>query len=140
LLIKHIKIIDLLFFNVIDERNWQRRILNEENINNCLIYEILLTLIFSKGKCMKKIIKLSMLTLAFSMIAACSTTGNIQSQIDDLNSKISQISSDAASAQASAAEATASAEAAEAAANRAAQYAQDSNRKLDRGYIRPMVE
>lgn len=92
---------------------------------------------------MKKIIKLAMLTLAFSMIAACSATtgvGNIQSQIDDLNSKISQISSDAASAQASAAEATASAEAAEAAANRAAQYAQDSNRKLDRGYIRPMVE
>ena len=89
---------------------------------------------------MKKIIKLSMLTLVFSMIAACSTTGNIQSQIDDLNSKISQISSDAASAQASAAEATASAEAAEAAANRAAQYAQDSNRKLDSGYIRPMVE
>jgi murein lipoprotein len=89
---------------------------------------------------MKKIIKLSMLTLAFSMIAACSTTGNIQSQIDDLNSKISQISSDAASAQASAAEATASAEAAEAAANRAAQYAQDSNRKLDSGYIRPTMK
>lgn len=132
-----------MFFNAIDERNWQRWKLNEENINNCLIYKILLTLIFSKGKYMKKIIKLSMITLAFSMIAACAATtgvGNIQSQIDDLNSKISQITSDAASAQAAAADAAASAEAAEAAANRAAQYAQDTNRKLDSGFRRSMVK
>ncbi|MGJ0492344.1 Lpp/OprI family alanine-zipper lipoprotein [Methylobacter sp.] len=92
---------------------------------------------------MKKIIKLSMITLVFSMVAACATTSdveNIQTQIDGLNSKVSQASADAANAQSTAADAAARAEAAEAAANRAAQYAQDANSKLDSGFRRSMMK
>lgn len=92
---------------------------------------------------MKKIIKLSMITLVFSMVAACATTSdveNIQTQIDGLNSKVSQASTDAANAQSTAADAAARAEAAEAAANRAAQYAQDANSKLDSGFRRSMMK
>ncbi|WAK03861.1 Lpp/OprI family alanine-zipper lipoprotein [Methylobacter sp. YRD-M1] len=92
---------------------------------------------------MKKIIKLSMITLAFSMLTACATSGdveNIQSQIDGLNAKVSQASSDAASAQSAAADAAARAQAAEDAANRAAQYAQDANSKLDSGFRRSMMK
>ena len=53
-------------------------------------------------------------------------------ELASLESKVSTASADAASAKAAAAEAASKAAAAEAAANRAAQYAQDTNSKLDR--------
>lgn len=92
---------------------------------------------------MKKVIKLSMISLVFSMVAACATTSdveNLQSQVDGLNSKVSQASADAANAQAAAADAAAKAEAAEASANRAAQLAQDTNNKLDNRFRRSMMK
>jgi murein lipoprotein len=92
---------------------------------------------------MKKVIKLSMISLVFSMVAACATTSdveNLQSQVDGLNSKVSQASADAANAQTAAADAAAKAEAAEAAANRAAELAQDTNNKLDNRFRRSMMK
>jgi murein lipoprotein len=115
-----------------------------ENIKNCLTCKkCFLTIIFSKENNMKKIIKLSMITLAFSIVTACATTSdveNIQSQVDGLNSKVSQAAADASNAQATAADAAARAEAAEAAANRAAQLSQDANSKLDSSFRRSMMK
>jgi len=79
---------------------------------------------------MKKVIKLSMIALAFSLVTACATTSdveNLQSQVDGLNTSVKQASADAAGAQTTAADAAAKAEAAEAAANRA-------NRNINRNY------
>ena len=90
---------------------------------------------------MKKVIKLSMIALAFSLVAACATTSdveNLQSQVNGLDSSIKQASADAANAQATSASAAAKAEAAEAAANRAAQLSQDANNKLDKKFKRSM--
>ncbi|WP_442496852.1 Lpp/OprI family alanine-zipper lipoprotein [Methylobacter sp. sgz302048] len=92
---------------------------------------------------MKKVMKLSMISLIFSMVTACATTSdveNLQSQVDGLNSKVSQASADAANAQTAAADAAAKAEAAEAAANRAAELAQDTNNKLDNRFRRSMMK
>ncbi|WP_020159048.1 MULTISPECIES: Lpp/OprI family alanine-zipper lipoprotein [Methylobacter] len=92
---------------------------------------------------MKKVIKLSMIAMAATLAVGCASTSdidNLQSQIDGLNSKVSQASSDAASAQRAAADAAAKAADAEAAANRAAQYAQDTNSKLDRMFKKSMMK
>ncbi|MCL7423295.1 MAG: Lpp/OprI family alanine-zipper lipoprotein [Methylobacter sp.] len=92
---------------------------------------------------MKKVIKLSIITLAFSLITACATTSdveNLQSQVDGLNASVQQASTDAANAQTAAADAAARAGAAEAAANRAAELAQDTNSKLDNNFRRSMMK
>jgi len=84
---------------------------------------------------MEKVIKLSMFALAFSLVAGCATTSDIeklQSQVNGLNTSVGQASADAARAQSTAADAAAKAEAAEAAANRAAKNSRDANRKLNK--------
>ncbi|WP_305910080.1 Lpp/OprI family alanine-zipper lipoprotein [Methylomarinum sp. Ch1-1] len=92
---------------------------------------------------MMKAIKLAAVVAVAGLMTGCASTSdidNLQSQIDTLKSQISSASSDAASAQAAAAEAAAKAAAAEAAANRAAQYAQDTNSKLDRMFKKSMMK
>jgi murein lipoprotein len=92
---------------------------------------------------MKKVIKLSMAALAFSLLAACATTSdveNLQSQVNGLDSSVKQASADAANAQSTAASAAAKAAAAESAANRAAQLSQDANEKLDKKFKRSMMK
>jgi len=92
---------------------------------------------------MNKLIKFSMIALAASLAVGCATNGdidNLQSQIDGLKTQVAQASSDAAAAQSAAADASAKASAAEAAANRAAQYAQDTNSKLDSMFKRSMMK
>jgi len=91
---------------------------------------------------MKKI-KLATVMIVAGLATGCASTSdidNLQSQIDELKTQISSASSDAASAQSSAAEAAARAAAAEAAANRAAQYAQETNSKLDRMFKKSMMK
>jgi murein lipoprotein len=76
---------------------------------------------------MKKLMKVSMIALAASLVVGCATNSdieNLQTQIDGLKTSVAQASSDAASANAAASDAKAS-------ADRAAQYAQDTNSKLD---------
>ncbi len=92
---------------------------------------------------MKRIVKISMIALAASLVVGCATNSdidNLQSQIDGLKTSVAQASSDAASAQSAAADASAKAAAAEAAANRAAQYAQDTNSKLDSMFKKSMMK
>ncbi len=94
-----------------------------------------------------KALKVSAITLAVGLASGCATTSDLemvesrlQSQIDSLKGQISTASSDAAKAQAAAAEAANRAAGAEAAANRAAQYAQDTNNKLDRMFKKSMMK
>ena len=90
---------------------------------------------------MTKVIKLSMITLAFSLVTACANTSdveNLQSQVDGLNTSTKQASADAVSAQNTASSAAAKAEAAEAAANKAAQLSQEANSKLDKKFKKSM--
>jgi len=85
---------------------------------------------------MKKVIKLSMIAMALSLLTACATTSdveNLQSEVNGLDSSVKQASADAASAQATAAEAAAE-------ANRAAQLSQDANNKLDKKFKSSMVK
>ncbi len=85
---------------------------------------------------MKKLIKISMIALAASLVVGCATNSdieNLQTQIDGLKTSVTQASSDAASAQAAAADAKAAAE-------RAAQYAQDTNSKLDNMFKKSMMK
>ena len=92
---------------------------------------------------MKKIVKISAVVLAAGLATGCASTSDIdklQEQIDGLKSQVSTASSDAAQAKQSAAEAASKAAAAEAAANRAAQYAQDTNSKLDRMFKKSMMK
>lgn len=92
---------------------------------------------------MKKFAKLSVVALTASLSVGCAMTSdieNLQSQIDDLNTKVSRAASDAASAKSASADASARAAAAEAAANRAASYAQDANSKLDRLFKKTMMK
>ncbi|MFM8341724.1 MAG: Lpp/OprI family alanine-zipper lipoprotein [Methylomonas sp.] len=75
---------------------------------------------------MMKAVKLSALVAVAALATGCASNSdiqNLQGQIDSLKPQVSAASADAASAKAAAAEA---------AANRAAQYAQDTNSKLDR--------
>jgi len=92
---------------------------------------------------MKKVIKLSMITVAFSLVAACATTSdveNLQSQVNGLDTSVKQASADAVSAQTTSADAAARAEAAEIAAKRAAQLSQDANNKLDKKFKGSMMK
>ena len=92
---------------------------------------------------MKKVVKLSMIALAVSLVAGCASTSdieNLQSQIDGLKTSVAQASSDAASAQSAANDAASRSAAAESAANRAAQYAQDTNSKLDNLFKKSMMK
>lgn len=92
---------------------------------------------------MKNFLKLAAIISVAGLMTGCASTSdidNLQSQIDALNGKISTASADAASAKAAAAEAAAKAAAAEAAANRAAQYAQDTNSKLDNMFKKSMMK
>ena len=73
--------------------------------------------------------KLSMVALVASLVVGCASTSdveNLQSQIDGLKTSVAQASADAA--------------AAESAANRAAQYAQDTNSKLDSMFKKSMMK
>ncbi len=90
---------------------------------------------------MKKVIKLSMIALTYSLVTACATTSdveNLQSQVSGLDTSIKQASADSASAQTTAADAATKAQAAEAAANHAAQLSQDANDKMDKKFKRSM--
>ncbi len=92
---------------------------------------------------MNKVIKLSMIAMAFSLLGACATTSdveNLQSQVNGLDTSVKQASADAASAQATSADAAAKAETAEASANRAAQLSQDANKKLDKKFKKSMMK
>ena len=85
---------------------------------------------------MNRLVKLSMIALAASLMVGCATNSdieNLQTQIDGLKTSVAQASSDAASANASAADAKAAAE-------RAAQYAQDTNSKLDNMFKKSMMK
>lgn len=85
---------------------------------------------------MKRLIKVSMIALAASLVIGCATNSdieNLQTQIDGLKTSVAQASSDAASAQAAATDAKAS-------ADRAAQYAQDTNSKLDNMFKKSMMK
>ncbi len=90
-----------------------------------------------------KIVKISAVILAAGLATGCASTSdieNLQEQINGLKGQVSTASSDAAQAKQSAADAAAKAAAAEAAANRAAQYAQDTNSKLDRMFKKSMMK
>lgn len=90
-----------------------------------------------------KALKISVIVLAMGLATGCASKSDIdllQTQIDELKIQVSTASADAASAQSSAADAAAKAESAEAAANRAAQYAQDTNNKLDRMFKKSMMK
>jgi murein lipoprotein len=92
---------------------------------------------------MKKVIKLSIIALAASLVVGCASTSdveNLQSQVDGLNTSVAQVSADAASAQTTAADAASRAEAAEGAANRAAQLSEDANSKLNKKFKRSMMK
>jgi murein lipoprotein len=85
---------------------------------------------------MKKVIKLSMIALVFSLITACATTSdveNLQSQINGLDTSVKQASADAASAQTTAADAAAE-------AKRAAQLSEDANSKLEKKFKGSMMK
>ena len=106
-----------------------------------MMYFVVITL--TKEKNMKKVIKLSMIAMVASLVVGCATNSDIeglQSQIDGLKSSVASASSDAASAKAAADAAAATAAAAESAANRAAQYAQDTNSKLDNLFKKSMMK
>ncbi len=84
-----------------------------------------------------------MIAFVASFVVGCATNGdieNLQSQIDTLKTSVAQASSDAASAKSAADAASAQAASAEAAANRAAQYAQDTNSKLDSMFKKSMMK
>ena len=85
---------------------------------------------------MKTLVKVSMIALTASLMVGCATNSdieNLQTQIDGLKTSVAQASSDAASAQSAAADAKAAAE-------RAAQYAQDTNSKLDNMFKKSMMK
>ncbi len=85
---------------------------------------------------MKRLVKVSMIALAASLMVGCATNEdieNLQTQIDGLKTSVAQASSDAAAANAAAADAKAAAE-------RAAQYAQDTNSKLDNMFKKSMMK
>jgi murein lipoprotein len=83
---------------------------------------------------MKRLVKVSMIALAASLMVGCATNSdveNLQTQVDGLKTSVAQASSDAAAASAAATDAKAAAE-------RASQYAQDTNSKLDSMFNRSM--
>jgi outer membrane murein-binding lipoprotein Lpp len=104
---------------------------------------IFVVITLTKDNNMKKVIKLSMIAMVATLVVGCASTSdieNLQSQIDGLKSSVASASSDAQSALSAANDAAAKAAAAEAAANRAAQYAQDTNSKLDNLFKKSMLK
>jgi hypothetical protein len=96
-----------------------------------------------RKKTMKKIIKFSIIALAYTLVTACASTSdveNLQSQVDSLDSSVKQASANAANAQTTAADAAAKADAASEAANRAAELSEETNSKLDRKFRRSMMK
>ncbi len=93
---------------------------------------------------MIKALKISAIVLTAGLATGCTTSpspiADLQSQLDTLNTSVSTASTDSAKALAAASAAEARASAAEAAANRAAQYAQDTNSKLDRMFKKSMMK
>ena len=92
---------------------------------------------------MKKVIKLSIIALAFSLITACATTSDVedlQSQVNGLDASVKLASENAANAQTTTADAAAKAEAAKAAASEAAQLSEDANTKLNKKFKRSMMK
>lgn len=92
---------------------------------------------------MKKVLKLSMIAMVAGLVVGCATNSdieNLQSQIDGLKTNVAQVSADVQVAQNEAINASAKATAAESAANRAAQFAQDTNSKLDNMFQKAMVK
>jgi murein lipoprotein len=92
---------------------------------------------------MMKTVKISAVILAACLATGCASTSdieNLQTQIDSMQTDVQTASSEAAKANAAVSEAVAKASAAEAAANRAAQYAQDTNSKLDRMFKKSMMK
>ncbi len=92
---------------------------------------------------MKNVMKLTLIAMVAATAVGCAGTSdidNLQAQIDGLKTSVAQASSDAASAQSAAADAASKAASAEAAANRAAQYAQDTNSKLDSMFKKSMMK
>jgi len=94
-----------------------------------------------------KALRVSAVILVAGLATACATSSDIemsearlQAQIDGLNSQVTTASADASKAQVSAAVAATNAAGAETAANRAAQYAQDTNNKLDRMFKQTMMK
>jgi murein lipoprotein len=88
---------------------------------------------------MMKAVKLSALVAVAALATGCASQSDfdkLKADVDSLKPQVSAAAADAASAKAAAAEASAKAAAAESAANRAAQYAQDTNSKLDRMFKR----
>ena len=86
--------------------------------------------------------KLLLAALVLSL-TACASTGDIdklQTQIDGLQVSVKQAPLDAQSALLASVEASGRAALAEAAANRAAQYAQDTNSKLDNLFKKSMTK
>jgi len=84
-----------------------------------------------------------MIAMVATLVVGCASTSdieNLQSQIDGLKTSVASASSDAQSALAAANDAASKAAAAEAAANRAAQYAQDTNSKLDNLFKKSMLK
>ncbi len=89
---------------------------------------------------MMKTVKFSVVVLAAALATGCASKSDIeflQTQIDALKT---QVSSDVSKARVSSAKAAEKATSAEAAANRAAQYAQDTNNKLDRMFKKSMMK
>jgi murein lipoprotein len=85
---------------------------------------------------MRKLVKASLIAFVASLAVGCATNSdieNLQTQIDGLKTSVAQASSDAASAQTAAADAKAAAE-------RAAQYAQETNSKLDSMFKHSMMK
>jgi outer membrane murein-binding lipoprotein Lpp len=92
---------------------------------------------------MKKVVKLSMVAFAVSLLVGCASSSdidNLQSQIDGLKTSVAQASSDAASANSAASDAASRAAAAESAANRAAEAAALTNTKLDDLFHKRMIK
>lgn len=84
---------------------------------------------------MMKVVKLSAIVAVAALATGCASTSDLDalaSRVGTLESKVQTVAADAASAKSAAADASSRAAAAEAAANRAAQYAQETNSKLDR--------
>ncbi len=85
---------------------------------------------------MKKLVKISMIALAASVMVGCATNSDIESlqtQIDGLKTSVAQASSDAASANTAAQAAAADAAAAKAAA-------METNSKLDQLFHKTMMK
>jgi murein lipoprotein len=90
----------------------------------------------------KKVIKLSMMTMTLTMIVACATTSdveNLQAQVNALDASVKKLSADAGIVQTTAADAAVKAEAAEEAADRAAKSCKNANRKLKKKHKRSML-